>query len=266
MYAVIAENDESQWSDETGVRYHFPNQYKTLLQPGTQVIYYTGKTKGPQFATKRLSSAPHYFGVATIGKVERDASSVKVAWFATIENFKRFVEPIPIKANGEYLEFIPPSKHSNYWRNGVRSADAEIYRRIMALAKIKGTTFEAAEPADAAAPGEPSDDLTSEEEGQPSLRYVTTYERSRKNRELALAIHGYRCKACGEDMQEKYGEHAAGLIHIHHVVPVSEYEAPKRVDPKLDLVPVCPNCHSVIHYRKNMTLTVEAVREMLKKA
>ena len=43
MYTVIVENDESIWSDDTGVLYHFPKRYVNLLSPGTNVIYYKGK-------------------------------------------------------------------------------------------------------------------------------------------------------------------------------------------------------------------------------
>ncbi len=45
MYAVIVENDVSQWDDDTGVLYHFPKRYLKYLQPGTHVIYYKGRIK-----------------------------------------------------------------------------------------------------------------------------------------------------------------------------------------------------------------------------
>lgn len=55
---IIAENDESQWSDETGTLYHFPGRYLTMLEPGTRVIYYKGKLRDKQYQDKRLSDNP----------------------------------------------------------------------------------------------------------------------------------------------------------------------------------------------------------------
>jgi hypothetical protein len=45
------------------------------------------------------------------------------------------------------------------------------------------------------------------------------YERDRRNRAAALAIHGYSCKACNSDLSSIYGTAAAGLIEVHHLTP-----------------------------------------------
>lgn len=78
---------------------------------------------------------------------------------------------------------------------------------------------------------------------------INRYERDRRNRAAALAIHGHRCMACSKDMAELYGPVAEGLIEVHHIVPVSAVGPGYIIDPKADLVPLCPNCHSVAHRR-----------------
>jgi 5-methylcytosine-specific restriction enzyme A len=83
-YAVITENDESQWKDETGVRYHFPSRYAKYLMPGTSVVYYKGTMKDRRFANKRLSPFPHYFGKASIGNISKDVNIEKGDLFAEI--------------------------------------------------------------------------------------------------------------------------------------------------------------------------------------
>jgi putative restriction endonuclease len=40
MAAVIVENDESPWEDQTGEFYHFLERYLSILVPGQPVIYY----------------------------------------------------------------------------------------------------------------------------------------------------------------------------------------------------------------------------------
>ncbi len=91
---------------------------------------------------------------------------------------------------------------------------------------------------------------------------VNRYERDRRNRAAALAIHGLICKACGLDMGDRYGAAAAGLIEVHHVTPVSELGDNYIINPKTDLMPLCPNCHAVTH-RRAPAYSVQELRQML---
>ena len=40
--------------------------------PGTKVNYYKGQLQKEEFSIKRMSDAPHYFGVAIVGNKEED--------------------------------------------------------------------------------------------------------------------------------------------------------------------------------------------------
>jgi 5-methylcytosine-specific restriction protein A len=73
------------------------------------------------------------------------------------------------------------------------------------------------------------------------------YERSRVNRAACLAIHGDRCCVCGMRFEEDYGIRGKGFIHVHHLAPVSTIGPDHIVNPRTDLVPVCPNCHAMLH-------------------
>lgn len=99
-------------------------------------------------------------------------------------------------------------------------------------------------------------------EGAMSKAVVNRYERDRRNRAAALAIHGYRCKACDCLMAEKYGLQAATLVEVHHTTPVHALGAVYLINPRTDLVPLCPNCHSVVHTR-NPPLSIEEIRTLL---
>ncbi len=258
QFAVFAENDESQWHDDTGVLYHFPKRYASIVMPGTQVVYYKGKMRDARFSSERLSTEPHYFGLAEVGTVYPDRASGKGDLFATIRNFRRFAVAVPLRRqDGQYFETIPVSKVSNYWRDGVRLLSASDF------AAISAHPIAPAPPPTAEVNHAVAEDFESEEEGRPQLRYVTTYERNPIYRRQALAIHGPRCAACDVNMGERYGPYAEGLIHVHHLQPVSTYDRPKQIDPARDLVPVCPNCHAVIHRRKTATLSIPELRQML---
>jgi len=99
-------------------------------------------------------------------------------------------------------------------------------------------------------------------EGAVSRIEVNRYERDRRNRAAALAIHGYACQACGAVLANTYGDIAACFIEIHHVTPVSALGPDYRINPQTDLVPLCPNCHSIIH-RRSPPYSVAEVREMI---
>lgn len=101
-------------------------------------------------------------------------------------------------------------------------------------------------------------------EGAIQMVEVNRYERDRRNRSAALAIHGNACLVCGMDFGRTYGPPADGYIEVHHVVPVSELCSDYVIDPKEDLVPLCPNCHAVAH-RRNPPFTVDEIRDLLRR-
>ena len=95
---------------------------------------------------------------------------------------------------------------------------------------------------------EGEEDIEVGEEGSAKRILVNRYERDPKNRQSAIKQHGIRCFGCRMEMAEVYGEIAKGYIHIHHVKPISAMQAAR---PNInDLVPLCPNCHAVVHLEK----------------
>ena len=56
------------------------------------------------------------------------------------------------------------------------------------------------------------------------------------------------------------------VVVVPQSLAVSSYELPRSIDPSTDLVPVCPNCHAVIHRKKAQTLSVSDVRALLNEA
>ena len=93
---------------------------------------------------------------------------------------------------------------------------------------------------------------------------VIAYERSPIARRVCLEHYGFRCAICEQCMSKIYGTAASGLIHVHHLKPLSELQEGYKVDPIEDLRPVCPNCHAVIHRRKP-PYTTEEVKDFLER-
>ena len=263
MFTIITENDESAWKDETGILYHFPKRYLKHLTPGTNVIYYKGSLKNKSFSKDRLSDDPHYFAIGKIGKVYPDKESSKNDFFATITDFQYFEKAVLAKLNSKYLEVIPESRKSNYWRDGVRAIDQKTYNLITSKTNSnKVSEKKATYIADEIIQNH-QDSLESLSEGKQSKRYVTTYERNPKYRKQCIAIHGDSCFGCGFNFGKFYGEYAEGYIHVHHIIPVSVLEGPKFINPETDLVPLCANCHSVVHRKKDETLSIDKLKGLI---
>ncbi len=91
---------------------------------------------------------------------------------------------------------------------------------------------------------------------------VNRYERDPRNRAAALAIHGYACMACGVLMSNIYGDIVDGFIEVHHTKPISQLGKDYLINPVEDLLPLCPNCHSVIH-RRDPPYTLSELKALL---
>jgi len=101
-------------------------------------------------------------------------------------------------------------------------------------------------------------------EGKVTYETVKKYERSRINRAACIEIQGVDCKVCGMTFCDKYGTVGGGFIHVHHVEPVSLLGGDYVIDPAVDLVPVCPNCHAMLH-KKSPPYTIEEMRSIIAK-
>lgn len=102
-------------------------------------------------------------------------------------------------------------------------------------------------------------------EGLRSTVTVNRAERSAAARLACIEAHGTACTVCEADMEHVYGPEFAGMIHVHHLNPLAGQTEAREVNPRVDLRPVCPNCHAAIHYG-SANRTIEEVRARIKKA
>ncbi|MET3195256.1 HNH endonuclease [Gottfriedia sp. OAE603] len=111
-------------------------------------------------------------------------------------------------------------------------------------------------------PEEISDGL---EEGHSKTILVNRYERNSKVRKECIDAHGVQCQVCKIDFESTYGIVGKDFIHVHHIIPLSEIKKGYIVDPEHDLIPVCPNCHAMLHRKENGAyLTIEELKKRMK--
>ena len=112
---------------------------------------------------------------------------------------------------------------------------------------------------------EPDDeDDTGHKEGSVYHSLTTRYERNRLNRAACIDHYGTVCQICGFDFKDIYGEIGAGYIQVHHKIPVSQLGSDYIINPIKDLIPVCANCHAMLH-TEDPPIRPEVLRQILKK-
>ena len=94
------------------------------------------------------------------------------------------------------------------------------------------------------------------------------YEQAHRNpalRKACIQKYGYQCQCCGMDFASLYGDElGAGFIEVHHLKMISTYEEEHPNNYLENLVPLCSNCHSMIHHGKNGPLTLRELRASYK--
>ena len=165
---------------------------------------------------------------------------------------------VAMTINRKEVDVLAPQKWPDFW-NGFELA---LVRPRVAVAELSSderqdqvlqiAEFSLLLVLSLAATSDTQDDATEElpkgfPEGAAERIEVNRYERSRLNRTACIAILGDSCRVCGVRMGERYGVIADGLIHVHHVTPVSQLGPGYVINPAIDLVPLCPNCHAVAH-------------------
>ena len=93
---------------------------------------------------------------------------------------------------------------------------------------------------------------------------INAYERDPAARMNCIQHHGTKCAVCGVSFEERYGSIGRGFIHVHHLRPLATREI-YTLDPINDLIPVCPNCHAMLH-SSDPPLSVEQLKVRLKHA
>jgi 5-methylcytosine-specific restriction protein A len=91
---------------------------------------------------------------------------------------------------------------------------------------------------------------------------VNVYERSGDARKKCIEHWGCHCYVCKFDFSLQFPSLKKKFIHVHHKVPISTIKKSYKVDPIKDLIPVCPNCHAMIHSR-NPAYTIEEIKKHL---
>lgn len=99
-------------------------------------------------------------------------------------------------------------------------------------------------------------------EGLTKQIIVNVYERNPIARKRCIEHYGAKCFICTFNFEKKYGQIGEGFIHVHHLKELSSIKEEYEIDHEKDLIPVCPNCHAMLH-KKKPPYTPDELREII---
>lgn len=174
---------------------------------------------------------------------------------------------LPPAFRGAFLEYVAEAarrrKGSSLWAYAHSASVVTFLNEYLGrtLPQPPGT----AAAADAPVAGGEASDTRDFIEGERRTLVHDVHERDPRARRACIEARGTRCAACGLSFAERYGALGAGFIEVHHLTPIAHAEGARPVDPARDLVPVCPNCHRMLH-REDPPLAPEELRRRIAEA
>ena len=195
-------------------------------------------------------------GISWLWQIESDARPNKrYKWACDVRLVRPIAPPITMaEMKQEFSKPEWPRLFNNFWgASTLRLSDA-IVNRIWYVWPKTGI---------AQIPRLAEEHLQSYQEGATTKIVVNRYERNTKARAYCIEEHGAKCSVCGMAFAARYGANAGGFIHVHHLTPFARRHNGSVTDAAKDLVPVCPNCHAVIHMR-TPPYTPKETRRMLR--
>lgn len=91
------------------------------------------------------------------------------------------------------------------------------------------------------------------DENKPYISSTNQNYRSQAAKNECIRLKGCHCNICGFNFEETYGKIGKGFIEVHHITPIGKLSTAANyngTNPQTDLIPICSNCHSMIHRRK----------------
>lgn len=110
------------------------------------------------------------------------------------------------------------------------------------------------------------------EETEGERKHITkemeVIRRNPQLRQQCISRYGYQCQCCGMNFAEIYGKAlGANFIEVHHLKPISTFETDGIPEDFVEnLVPLCSNCHSMIHHIEQSEHPLRELREAYKGA
>lgn len=99
-------------------------------------------------------------------------------------------------------------------------------------------------------------------EGKAKKVLVNSFERNPIARKKCIEHYGLNCQVCNFNFKDKFGKLGNNFIHVHHKINIALIGDEYSVNPITDLIPVCPNCHAMLH-KRNPAYSIEELKNIM---
>ena len=194
----------------------------------------------------------------TYWKNEKSGWKIGFRWRALKNNFVWLDSPVRLNR----MDFDAKKKWGMRY-NSPQKLDNDEAKKFLHCLRKKGQILPSFEQYD---PNEVENDKVFQE-GSTKKISVNAYERNSTARNKAIEAYGntYNCDVCGFNFERVYGSIGRNFIHVHHKIPLHKIRKNYKVNPEKDLVPICPNCHAMLHRNKNFCVSYDEFKSSLKK-
>ena len=109
-------------------------------------------------------------------------------------------------------------------------------------------------------------------EGSKHLIETHVYKRSSTLRDYAIKFYKHSdgriiCNACDFDFNQAYPKVGDSFIEMHHIKPIFKLHDENIIkflkDAVKDVIPVCSNCHRMIHRNRKYPLEINALKKLI---
>jgi predicted HNH restriction endonuclease len=234
---------KSDYNDVPFSSYNFPKQYRKLIHPGDQFVYY----QGDRWKKERR----YYYGCGVIGKIYSANDNM---FYADIVNGVSFEQKVPIyRSQGDFYESLDYSsvrkKLNPPWQSSIRPLSEKAYAAIIADANIDTSLIYITSQIETSSGAiNTLKRLNALYAGlTPEIRAKKISNHLDRGDSVSRALKqilGCQCQICGwKGFKKRDG---AEFIEAHHLNQISERYLGSLCTENIILV--CPNCHREIHF------------------
>ena len=240
----------SDYDDIPYYRYNFPKRYRNQIKSGDIFIYYQGDR------WKRENR--YYFGYGVIGSIEMTEDGER--YFAYILDGESFQRKVPIyNPEGGFYESLGynsiRTSVNPSWQNSIRKISEEAFNAIINAGGIISNKINSISEIESNTnPIETINNFNNKYNQvcpEKRKRFLNTHiDRGTAVTNALKQILGARCQVCGlAGFEKRNGER---YIEAHHLIQLAfNIENSLCSD---NVILVCPNCHSEIHYGRNVVV------------
>lgn len=252
------------------------SQSQQLLSPWSWRCYSTKLARlGDRFFLLRQGDAPR--GIVASGWIrsrswpDDDGTPHVNVWVDEIVDPDQPLLTSQIKGAEKIGDNVFKSGHRQVSADQISLVDEAWDKHCSSAGRKQSRAIEPNEQRQRSGPSHRSEDAVSSLEGRLVESTSNRRERNRENRQRCLTNYDNQrppCVVCRMNFFDRYGLIGRGFIHVHHRRPTANYnEEGEELIPEKDLVPVCPNCHAMLHIgcdaSKGEVRSIEELSEML---